>query len=348
MLAVSQIIARNLHRRRTGGSALWINPGRDDCWQSVTKECTSLKLFSQDYGGYAFLKGTGASIEFSDFPQTDNQKYDWVIVNLPRQKALLTMMLDCAAALLAENGVLWLAGENKAGIKSAGKHLEMHFGQHRKLDSARHCSLYEAGTPLSQEPFKPHTYRQQWPLNCAGTDLTVVSYPGVFAHGRLDDGTALLLEALASMELGGDVLDFACGAGLIGAFIKARQPNTRVTLLDTDALALRACKETLEANHLDGSVLASDGLSQVKGQFDLVVSNPPIHAGVKTDNRLGMRLLESVQEYIRPGGALMMVANVHLPYEKWLSKFFRRFSELNTNENYKVIIAKKIVHQESS
>ena len=307
----------------------------------VNTHCTSLKLFSQDYGSYSFLKSTGANIEFSGFPQTDKQKYDWIIVNLPRQKALLAMMLDCAAALLAKDGVLWLAGENRAGIKSADRHLKLHFGQLRKLDNARHCSLYEADTRLNQNLFKPLTYRQQWPLNCAGPGITVLSYPGVFAHGRLDDGTCLLLEALTSMEPGGDVLDFACGAGLIGACIAARHPDTCVTLLDANALALRACKETLEANHLNGSVLASDGLSEVKGRYDLVVSNPPIHAGVKTDNRLGMRLLDSVQEHIRPGGALMMVANVHLPYEKWLSKQFKRFSELNANENYKVIIAKK-------
>lgn len=341
MFAVSQIIERNLHRRKAGGSTLWINPEQDDCWQMVSANCSSLKLFSQDYGSYSFLRSTGADIEFSAFPQTNRHKYDWVIINLPRQKALLAMMLDCAAALLAKDGVLWLVGENKAGIKSAGRPLKLHFGQLRKLDSARHCSLYEAGTCLNQKPFDPLKYRQQWSLSCADSGITVLSYPGVFAHGRLDDGTSLLLEALASMELGGNILDFACGAGLIGACIASRHPNACVTLLDTNALALRACRETLETNHLMGSVLASDGMSEVNGRYDLVVSNPPIHAGVKTDNRLGMRLLDSVKEHIRPGGALMMVANVHLPYEKWLSRHFKRFSELNANENYKVIIAKK-------
>jgi len=340
VFAVSQIIERNLHRRETGGSVLWINPEQDDCWRAVEECSTSLKLFSQDYGCYNFLQRTGAKVEFAAFPEAAEEKYDWVIVNLPRQKALLGMMLDCAAALLAEDGVLWLAGENKAGIKSADKPLKLHFGQLVKLDNARHCSLYEAGTGLNQNRFEPRTYRKNWEMNYAGSTIKIMSYPGVFAHGRLDEGTALLLDTLAAMELKGDVLDFACGAGLVGAFIAARHPGTSVTLLDTSALALRACKETLEANNLDGSVLASDGLSEINERFDLVVSNPPIHAGVKTDNRLGIRLLESVREYIRPGGRLIMVANVHLPYEQWLSKQFKRFSELAGNENYKVIEAK--------
>ena len=339
MFAVSKIIERNLHRIEPGGTVLWINPEADDSWRALNPRCKSLKLFSQDHGSYATLQKAGATIEFSAFPDA-NVTYDRVIVNLPRQKALLAMLLDCAADLVAKDGVLWLAGENKAGIKSADKLLKLHFARIRKVDNARHCSLFEATTPLNQDLFNPLDYRQRWVMNCAESEIQVLSYPGVFAHGRLDGGTALLLDTLAKMELEGDVLDFACGAGLIGACIAARHARTRVTLLDTSALAVRSCKETLEANGLSACVLASDGLSEIEGSFDLVISNPPIHAGVKTDNRLGMRLLDSVHEHIRPGGQLMMVANVHLPYENWLSKRFKRFSELAVNENYKVIVAK--------
>ena len=151
-------------------------------------------------------------------------------------------------------------------------------------------------------------------------------------------------EALSSISLQGDVLDFACGAGLVGACIAARHENTRVTLLDSSALALKASSDTLEINQLNGLVVASDGLSEVDRKFDVIVSNPPIHAGVKTDNRLGMQLLESVAEHIRPGGQLILVANIHLPYENWLLKQFRRYSELAANDNYKVIIAKNSLH----
>lgn len=339
--AVSQIIGRNIGRRETRGAGLWINPGKDDSWRKVKTNCTSLKLVSQDYGTYDFLQQTGADVDFAAFPQASEGIYDWVILSLPRQKALLGMLLDCAAGLLVEGGVLWLAGENKAGIKSADKILKLHFRQLRKLDNARRCTLFEASEVLDQQAFNALAYRLDWPLNCNGCEINITSYPGVFAHGRLDAGTALLLDSLAGMNLEGDVLDFACGAGLIGACIAASHPQTRVTLLDNNALALRACEETLVANHLNGTVLESDGLSELKGSFDLVVSNPPIHAGVKTDSRLGMQLLESVHDHIRPGGILMLVANIHLPYENWLSQKFRRNEELVTNNSYKVILAKK-------
>lgn len=339
MFAVSQIIERNLHRHPGGGSVLWINPEEDDAWRTLESHCSSLRLFTQDFARYTYLKQSGAEVEFAAFPTLEKDKYDWVIINLPRQKALLAMMLECTTALLANNGVLWLAGENKAGIKSANKVLKLHYRQVRKVDNARHCGLYEAGTPLAQNTFNPMTHRQQWELDCAESNIVVMSYPGVFANGRLDDGTALLLDALTGIHLEGEVLDFACGAGMIGACIAARNTSTRVTLLDTSALALRASQETLTANHVNGQILASNGLSEVSQSYDAVVTNPPIHAGVKTDNQLGMRLLDSIHEHINSGGMLILVANIHLPYEKWLTARFKKVTTLTANENFKVIMA---------
>jgi len=341
MHAVSQIIDRNLHRVNSCDSALWINPEPDSNWQGVLAICRTLQLFNQDYGAHTQLKMAGADVEFAAFPRLPLKKYSWIIVNLPRQKALLSMMLDCASALLSENGVLWLAGENRAGIKSADKLLALHFSQVRKLDNARHCTLYEATGVFNRPPFNPVNYQQTWKLDCHQSEINVISYPGVFAHGRLDPGSALLLRALMTMQLEGDVLDFACGAGVLGACIATNHKSTTLTLLDTNALALRSSEATLAANQLRCSVLASDGLSNINGSFDVIVSNPPIHVGYKTDNKLGRRLLETVPAFISPGGILIIVANLHLPYENWLSKSFRRSYNLIANDNFKVIVAKK-------
>ena len=151
----------------------------------------------------------------------------------------------------------------------------------------------------------------------------------------------MLLNVLQDMELRGDVLDFACGAGVIGACIAASHPRTSVTLLDSSALALKSCEETLAANALRAGILASDGLAEVRGGFDYIVSNPPIHAGVKTDNQMSIRLLETVHEHVRPGGALILVANVHLPYENWLRKSFRHCTQQASDSHYKVLLASR-------
>jgi len=341
VFAVSQIVSRNLDQFHAAGPALWVNPEKDDCWRTLAGRCGSLALSCQDFGTFEFLRQTGADAVFAAFPAAESVRCERIVVNLPRQKALATMLLACAASALSDDGALWLAGENRAGIKSADKTLKKYFAKVKKLDSARHCGLYEAGGRLDSTPFDPLAWRDTWQLDCAGRPLKIVSYPGVFAHGRRDGGTALLLETLAGVQLRGEVLDFACGAGVIGTFIAARHAGTRVTLLDTNALALHACEETLAANGVSGAVLAADGLSGVDGRFDAIVSNPPIHAGVATDNRLGMRLLETAHEHLRPNGRLILVANRHLPYENWLSARFGNHGQLAANENFKVLSAKK-------
>jgi 16S rRNA (guanine1207-N2)-methyltransferase len=335
----SQIIERNLHRREPVKQALWINPDKESSWQSIGKRCTSLKLFTQDFASFTALKQAGLDTEYAAYPSDPGTRYDWIILTLPRQKALLRLLLDCAASLLSENGTLWLAGENQAGIKSADKLLKSHFSQVRKVDNARHCTLYEAEGVSEQHHFDPHSHRQKWMLDFVPSGLKVVSYPGVFAHGRLDAGTALLLETLKDKKLGTDILDFACGAGLIGACIGASNREANVTLLDTNAVALKACEETFAANQMSASILASDGLSELTGTFDTIVSNPPIHASQKTDTHMSIRLLEKVTDYLNPGGSLIIVANIHLPYERWLSQQFRYCRQLASSKTFKVIEA---------
>ena len=336
---ISQIIERNLHHHKPCDEALWINPEKDPVWSDAAKSCSSFKLFCQHHGAYTYHQNAGADVEFSAFPAKPERGYQWIILNLPRQKALLRMLLDCAAGLLADGGVVWLAGENKAGIKSAGKILTSLFSSVSKLDNARHCTLYEVQSPLTGNTFNALDYQERWLLNFSGSDIKVASYPGVFAHGRLDAGTALLLETLSELHFIGEILDFGCGAGVIGASIATQHEDVNVSFLDASALALRACEETLSANQLSGTTIASDGLEQVDGSYDMVISNPPIHAGVKTDNQLSVRLLESIHRHISPGGRLILVANRHLPYENWLSKKFLQVKEIAGNKNFKVLAA---------
>ena len=59
--------------------------------------------------------------------------------------------------------------------------LKLHFSRVRKLDNARHCTLFEATDALNRKPFDPLNYRERWTLDCPHTGaIEVISYPGVF------------------------------------------------------------------------------------------------------------------------------------------------------------------------
>ena len=121
---------------------------------------------------------------------------------------------------MTSEGTFWLVGGNQSGIKSAGKRLTKYFDTSSKTDSARHCVLFTASQAKDTGPFSIEDYREKWMLGSPPDELKFVSLPGVFAHGRLDRGTELLLQVVAdlknSQRPSGQVLDFGCGIGVIG------------------------------------------------------------------------------------------------------------------------------------
>lgn len=119
-------------------------------------------------------------------------------------------------AKLGINTEIVVVGENRSGIKSIEKMFK-EYGPVNKYDSARRCSFYW-GTCLNQpKPFNQADWFKSYTVTLGEQSLTVKSLPGVFSHGEFDLGSQLLLETLP--KLSGKVLDFGCGAGVLGAFM---------------------------------------------------------------------------------------------------------------------------------
>ena len=80
-------------------------------------------------------------------------------------------------------------------------------------------------------------------ISFSAADLTLSADPGVFAAGKLDPGTAQLLEAVQCEDFAGKrVLDLGCGYGLIA--LKASLAGAAVTAVDDDLLAVRSTHRT--------------------------------------------------------------------------------------------------------
>jgi 16S rRNA (guanine1207-N2)-methyltransferase len=337
MQPLSRFLVRNAHRFATGGATLCINPPADLPWRKL--QVAGLRLFTQDHADLLRLRATGADIACGSFPEAGGDPPRNLLLSLPREKDRLRMWLHWCAGTLPADGRLWLAGENRAGIRSAGRHLEGYFGATVKVDNARHCVLYESRAPTPGGAFDPLDYLLEWDVAVADRALHLCSLPGVFSHGELDPGTRLLVDIVASREWTGEVLDFGCGNGVLGLFLKTRNPNIRLTLLDNNLLALAAARLTLARNGCSAEFRASDGFSDIEGSFDLIVSNPPFHQGVATTAHLSIGLLAPVRNFLRPGGQLLLVANRHLPYRRWLDETFGGHRVLAADRNYHVLHA---------
>ena len=254
-------------------------------------------------------------------PFVDNTgSYTDILIYLPKSKAHMQMLIAMAHSALAAGGRLHIVGENKGGMKSVNKLLEK-TGPHQKVDSARHCSLITVLPSAGATAFSVSQWLDTYTYETAGIAWDVVSLPGVFSHGELDEGTQMLLEK-GSDQLRGDVLDFACGAGVIGAFLLKQFPHVTMTMLDVSALALFCAARTLSANNQAATLIAANGLHGVEKRFNHIVTNPPFHTGVKTDYTVTRRFIEDSKHRLKNGGNLQLVANRFLPYPGLLGDVF--------------------------
>jgi 16S rRNA (guanine1207-N2)-methyltransferase len=341
MEKVSQIILRNL-ARLPDGPLLLINPPRDGLAQQLGADGRALRCFTQDFGDYRWLQAAGVDVEFGVVPAVESSDR-LAILFLPREKERLAMMLHAIADRLPPQCPLWLVGENRGGIKSSPRQLECFFSRVAVLDNARHCGLVEASTPSSERSFDVADYVSRWSTTYAGREIALRSLPGVFAHGRLDTGTALLLGVLEGLQPNGRILDFACGCGVVGAALLAHSPSASLTLLDSSALAIESSRQSLEANGLEAELLASDGLSEVDGRFDWIVSNPPFHRGVSNDLEVAAGFLRTAGTFLAENGRIVVVFNRHLPYSRWLDQPFGKVERLAETGEYIVVQASRPV-----
>lgn len=237
--------------------------------------------------------------------------FDAAVLFMPKSRDLAAYLLDALAARLGGRE-LYLVGEKRGGIEGGAKLLQV-YGKPRKLDSARHCQLWQVTVENVPEARALESLAERFELPLEDGPLQVVTLPGVFSHGRLDKGTALLLEHLDNLPVG-DVLDFGCGAGVLGATVKRRYPESRVTLLDVDAFAVASSRLTLAANGLEGEVVSGDGIDAAPMGLALILSNPPFHTGVHTHYATSETLLAKSRDHLRKGGEMRLVANSFLRY----------------------------------
>lgn len=255
------------------------------------------------------------------------------IVFLPKSRELTAYLLQSLASKLIGRP-LYLVGEKRAGIEGASKLLEQ-FGTYHKLDSARHCQLWQCQVQQAVQRPLP-----DWQQSFALPELQIISLPGVFSHGRLDLGTRLLLEHLDGLP-SGHWLDFGCGAGVIGASLKQQFPQAQLSLLDVDAFATHSSKLTLAANQLEAEVILGRGIEDAPDGLAAIISNPPFHQGIKTSYQATEQLLCQARQHLRHGGELRIVANSFLKYTPLIEQHLGPCRILAERDGFRVYSARR-------
>jgi len=331
----SQLILRNSDLF-TDQNVLVLNYEGDLLPKQLLESAKKVTALSLDYHHHLIMSPyaeQNLALHFGHMLPNEEQ-FDTVIIYYPKAKALASYLLNLAGVHLQHNGQLIVVGENKGGIRSIVKQVPDYFDNPFKQDSARHCLLYVTQLIEKAPQINLSDWVRNYQLETPQGEITICNLVGVFSEKRLDEGTKLLLSHLPKMS--GRVLDFGCGAGVIAAALLKAQPKLQIECVDINAMAIESCKLTLAANNFTADTYPSDGLTQTKGRFNGIISNPPFHDGLRSTTDIAKNFVKDSVQKLENGGVWHIVANRHLPYSDSISTHFKQVNVSAENNKYKV------------
>ena len=112
------------------------------------------------------------------------------------------------------------------------------------------------------------------------------------------------------------ILDIGCGSGAGGILAAKYAASEAVVLSDINASALRLAEVNAAAAGISASFIQSDLFANLKGDFDMIISNPPYmndplqrayrHGGGDFGGALSIKIIHEAKNRLAPGGELLL------------------------------------------
>lgn len=170
-------------------------------------------------------------------------------------------------------------------------------------------------------------------MEVGGIALDLTTDAGVFARGRLDKGTRVLLEH-APDPADGDLLDLGCGYGPIALWLATARPTSTVWAVDVNDRALELVRANASAARLTNVRACRPDEVPEDVRFAQLWSNPPIRSGKAALHELLLRWLPRVD------GASYLVVSKNLGSDslaRWLGEQGHPTSRLSSHAGFRVL-----------
>ena len=169
-------------------------------------------------------------------------------------------------------------------------------------------------------------------INAKIKDTSFIFYTdnGVFNKKGLDYGTKLLLENI-DLSNSKTFLDVGCGCGPIGIYIGMQNNSYTVDMIDINERAIHLCNMSKKENNLKNiNIFLSDAYQNINNSYDIIITNPPIHAG-KTKV---YEIIKGAKEHLNKNGSLWVV----IRKDQGANSLIKDVSDLY---NYQIIVKSK-------
>ncbi|MFL6155595.1 MAG: class I SAM-dependent methyltransferase [Marmoricola sp.] len=193
-----------------------------------------------------------------------------------------------------------------------------------------HYFTADPTTPFKRVPVRTNVW---------GHWLELTTGSGVFAQGRLDIGTGVLLQDSAPPQDATSVLDLGCGYGVIGLAVAIAVPTCTVTAVDVNERAvLLANENAVELGVADRFTAALPDQVDPGATYDEIWSNPPIRIGKEALHELLLTWLPR----LAPDGRARLVVGKNLGADSlagWLTDQGFPTTKVSSAKGFRVLEA---------
>ena len=266
--------------------------------------------------------------------------YDAAVVRLEKDKKAFQMALHAVCASLKPAAPLWVYGANDEGIKSAAKVMMPVLDEVETIDTRKHCRVLMGRNRSPNHALRAriNDWASRETLAFANETIEHTVFPGVFAKGRLDPATELLVSCIHVPAPNSRILDYGCGAGVIGGWLLRRDPTLALTQLDADAVSTTAAAINVPKAHTV-TAASLDALGPADC-FDCIVSNPPIHVGTARDYGILRHLIGASPGRLSSGGELWLVVQRQADLAPLLQERFSNVTVVEEDGRFRVWAAR--------
>ncbi len=168
--------------------------------------------------------------------------------------------------------------------------------------------------------------------------LKLTTDNGVFSKNKLDFGTRTLLGNINFENVNGDILDFGCGYGPVGIYVK-KVTNANVHMVDINKRSLSLANKNAKLNGVDVKIYESNIYSNIKEKFDYIITNPPIRVGKK----ILYQIIFGAIDYLKDNGVIYLVIHKDQGAKSVLKDLSDKYETtlITKNKGFYIIMAKK-------
>ena len=263
-------------------------------------------------------------------------KYDAIYYQQTQANLVKEFVLDlvqqCHTAL-KKGGKLFLAMEKKEKVIT--EKMQQLFGG-ATIDNLTEKGLLLIGKKKNN-PVEHVDYRADFIFSTKeGGKIAFRSYPGVFAHHRIDEGAKAMLE-LVEVNDGDTLLDMGCGMGSIGIALALQKNLDKIYFVDSNCRAIKATEYNCRNNNIKNyeTVLSASGYLIPK-KVKVFTGNPPYFS----DYRIAGIFVETACDNLLKGGKAWFVTRNPQRLKEIMTEKFGN-CQLIKHHGYNILVAER-------